>query len=171
MTPTCFLLIIPEVIRHGDKNEMKLHWWAFFLLFQYVKHFCLCEQSLFGQNIHQLDTQGACSMTSYGQIKEFFASTAWLDNLCWETWYYFRANCITDANGVLLWVCGMETFSLLKDLITPDSLQDKTFDELWQTLEEHSNTEPFVIVERFNFHMYRQQPNQTISNFIAQLKK
>ena len=26
----CFLLIIPKVILHDDKNEMKLHWWAFF---------------------------------------------------------------------------------------------------------------------------------------------
>ena len=26
----CFLLIIPEVILHGDKNKMKLYQWAFF---------------------------------------------------------------------------------------------------------------------------------------------
>lgn len=51
--------------------------------------------------------------------------------------YYFEANGITDTNkkkAVLLSVCGIETFSLLKDLITPDSLQDKTFDGLLQAL-------------------------------------
>ena len=66
-----FLLIIPKVIQHADEDEMKLHRYAFFLLFQDRKRFCLCEQSLFGQNIHLLDTQGACSMISYRRIKEF----------------------------------------------------------------------------------------------------
>ena len=44
-----------------------------------------------------------------------------------------------EEKAVLLSVCGTETFSLLKDFITPDSLRDKTLDELSQALEEHCN--------------------------------
>ena len=65
----------------------------------------------------------------------------------------------------------MEAFSLLKDLITPNSLQEKTFDELSQALEEHCDPAPSVIVEHFIFFMPWQQPSQTISVFIAHLKK
>ena len=79
--------------------------------------------------------------------------------LDWSTYaerlsFYFKASSITDTNGkkaVLLSVCGMETFSLLKDLFTPNSLRDKAFDELSQALEEHCNPVPLVIVEHFNF--------------------
>ena len=39
-----------------------------------------------------------------------------------------------EKKAVLLSVCGTETFSLLKDLITADSLRDKTFDELSQSV-------------------------------------
>ena len=55
--------------------------------------------------------------------------------------------------AVLLSVCGTETFSSLKDLITPDSLRDKMFDELSQALEEHSNPAPSIIVKWFNFYV------------------
>ena len=63
----------------------------------------------------------------------------------------------------------MGNFSLLKDLIPPNNLSDKTFDELSQALEEHCNPASSIIVERFDFYMYWQQPNQTISDFIARL--
>ena len=88
--------------------------------------------------------------------------------------YYFEANSITDANrkkAVVLSACGTETFSLLKDHITPYSLRDKTFDKQSQALEEHCNPTSSVIVELFNFYMCWQRLNRTISDFIAHLKK
>ena len=88
--------------------------------------------------------------------------------------YYFEANSITDANrkkAVLLSVYRTETFSFLKDLITPNSLQDKTFNKQSQALEEHCNQAPSICVEGFNFYICPQQPNQTISDFIAHFKK
>ena len=136
----------------------------FFLLFQRRKRFCLCEQSLFGQNIHRLDTRDTCSMASYGRIEEFLSAKGDWITYAERLYYYFEANSITDADrkkAVLLSVCGKETFPLLKDHITPDSLRDKIFDELSEALKEHCNPAPSVIVERFNFYKCRQQPNQT----------
>ena len=168
------------VILDGDENEIKLHRWAFVFffffvfLFQWGKRFCLCEQSFFGQNIHRLDTWDTCRMASYGRIEFFFpAQCDWITYVE-RLSYYFKANSITDANikrAVLLSVCGTETFSILKDHVTPDSIRNKTFDKLLHALEEHCNPAPTVIVERFNFYMYQQQPNQTITDFIAQLEK
>ena len=56
-----------------------------------------------------------------------------------------------EKKAVRLSVCGTETFSLLKDLITPDSLRDKTFDELSRALEERQNPAPSVLVELSTF--------------------
>ena len=75
-------------------------------------------------------------MVSYGRIKEFLQAQGDWITYAERLSYYFEAISITDTNGkkaVLLSACGIETFSLLKDLITPDSLRDKTFDELSQT--------------------------------------
>ena len=55
-----------------------------------------------------------------------------------------------EKKAVLLLVCGTEIFSL-KDLITLDSLGDKTFDELSLALKEHCNPAPSVIVKWFKF--------------------
>ena len=144
---------------------------CFFILFQCGKHFFLYEQSLFRQNIHRLDRWGACSMTSYGQIKEVLLTQGDWITYAERLSCYFETNSITDTNrkkAVLLSVCGMGTFFLLKDLITPDSLQDKMFEELSQALDEHCNPAlSIIIVKWFNFYMCWQQPN----HFICPLKK
>ena len=76
-------------------------------------------------------------MSSYGRIEEFLPAQGDWITYAERLSYYFEANSITDANrkkAVLLSECGTETFSLLKYLITPDSLRDKMFDELSQAL-------------------------------------
>ena len=92
-------------------------------------------------------------MASYGQMKEFLPAKGDWITYAERLSYYFEPNSIKDANrkkAVLLSVCVTETFSLLKDIITPNSLPDKTFNELSQALEENCNLEPSVIVEWFN---------------------
>jgi len=113
-------------------------------------------------------------MTSFGRIDEFSPAGGDWDTYAERLEYYFEANSIQDPRkkkAVLLSVAGADTFSLLKDLITPYSLKDKTYEELSQTLREHCNPTPSVIIERFNFYMSRQKPGQSISDFIAHLKK
>ena len=146
----------------------------FFLIsFQCGKRFCLCERSIFKKNIHRLDTRGASNMASYGRIEEFLpAQCGWITYAEGFS-YYFEANSITDAKrkkAVLLSVCGTETFSLLKDLITPDSLRDKTFDELSQAFEEHlrnTATQRHPLLSNYSTFMYadnnQTKPSQTLS--------
>ena len=138
-----FLLIIPKVILYGDEDEMKLLRGATFFTFYFnAEKAFVCESNLFSDKI------------STGWIYEVHAvwlhmdESKFLPAQCdWITYaerisYYFETNSIIDANrkkAVLLSVCRSETFSLLKDPIAPDSLRDKTFDELSQALEEHCN--------------------------------
>ena len=60
---------------------------------------------------------------------------------------------------------------MLKNIITPRNIKALSFEELSDALSEHCNPAPSVKVERSNFYMYRQEPNQSISDFIARLKK
>ena len=109
-------------------------------------------------------------MTLYGRIEEILPAQGDWSAYAERLSYYFKTYSITNANrkkAVLLSMCGTETLSLLKDLITPNSLRDKMFDELTQALEEPCNPVPSARVERFNFYMRRQQLSQTIQDFIA----
>ena len=162
MTPTnvFFFLIIPEV----TYKAMKMRWnfigeRFFFLLFLCWKH--LCVSSLFSDKISAGWIKEVHAVWLHMDESKVFASTEWFDHLWWD-FYYFETNSIKDANrktSVLHSVCGTEIFSLLKDLITPDSLRDKTLDKPSQAFEEHCNPAPSVIVTGFNFCMYWQQPN------------
>ena len=110
---------------------------CFFLLFQCGKCFCLCEQSLFGQNIHQLDTQGVCSITSNGQIGKYLPAQGNWVTYAERLSYCFEANNITDANrkkgraSLSVW---NRNILLMK---RPHHIQWLIRQNTWWSLEEH----------------------------------
>ena len=112
-------------------------------------------------------------MASYGRIEEFLPAQGDWITYAERLSYYFEAVNNSNANrkkAVLLSMCGTETFSLLKDLITPNSLGKKN---IWRAITDIRGTlQPSSIryCQRFNLYMCRQQPNQTISDFITYLK-
>eukprot|EP00112_Aurelia_sp_Birch-Aquarium-sp1_P025107 Seg8197.2 transcript_id=Seg8197.2/GoldUCD/mRNA.D3Y31 product="hypothetical protein" protein_id=Seg8197.2/GoldUCD/D3Y31 len=87
---------------------------------------------------------------------------------------FFIANDITDApkkRAVFLSGIGPLTYSLLRNLITPDVPSSKAYDELKATLSVHFKPKTFVIAERFRFHKRDQHENESISDHIVELKK
>ena len=112
-------------------------------------------------------------MTSFGRMDKFSVGGDW-DTYAERLEYYFQANSIDNTEkrkAVLLSGCWADTFSMLKNIITPRNIKALSFEELSDALSEHCNPAPSVKVERSNFYMYRQEPNQSISDFIARLKK
>ena len=100
-------------------------------------------------------------MTSFGRIDKFYPARGDSDTYSERLEYYFEAKYIQDPRkkkAVLLSVTGVDAFSLLKDLVTPYNLKDKSYEELSQTLREHCNPTPSITVERFNFYMSHQWP-------------
>ena len=111
---------------------------------------------------------------SIGHIGEFHsASEDWI-SYTERLELYFVANGIKDATkrrAILLSVCGSSTYQLIRDLLSPTKPTEKTFAELVTLVKEHQQPAPSFIVQRYTFNTRVQQPGETISAFIAQLRK
>lgn len=89
---------------------------------------------------------------------------------------YFTANGIaTDAaeqrRAILLSVCGPATYQLIRNLVAPAKPTDKTFAQLVALVKEHQQPTPSFIVQRYHFNTRVQRPGESISEFVAQLRK
>lgn len=88
--------------------------------------------------------------------------------------HFFAANGINDANkqkSVLISAVGAETYSLMRNLVSPDKPGDRSFDELVKLMKDHYNPRPSEIVQRFRFNSRVRQPDESVSEFVAQLRK
>ncbi len=86
---------------------------------------------------------------------------------------YCEANAIADDKkvAVLLSLMGAKTYGLLRSLLTPEKPADKTFQEIVDILNEHLNPKPLVIAEKFRFHKRNQAKGESISEYIAELRR
>ena len=86
---------------------------------------------------------------------------------------FVAANGISDDKKVptLLTVVGATHYTLIRGLVSPELLKDKTFDELIDLLKKHYDPQPIVIAERFHFYQRSQKPDETITNYLASLRK
>ncbi|XP_060782844.1 uncharacterized protein K02A2.6 [Neoarius graeffei] len=96
----------------------------------------------------------------------------------WDTYIerleqYCVANHIENDRkvAVLLSVMGAKTYNLLRSLCAPQKPSAKSFKDIIKLLQDRFNPKPLVIAERFRFHNRNQQRNESISNYIAELRK
>ena len=114
----------------------------------------------------------------HGSISSFNSSQEdWLSYTeCLQQ--YFTANDIKDDEGsaakkraILLSVCGAETFHLIKSLLAPVKPETKSFQEIVELVEKHHNPEPSATVQRYKFHCRCRQPGETVSQYVAGLRR
>ncbi|CAL9701119.1 unnamed protein product [Knipowitschia caucasica] len=86
---------------------------------------------------------------------------------------YCLANGIEDERkvAVLLSLMGAKTYNLLRSLIAPAKPADKTIEEITRTLKNHLNPASLVFAERFRFHKRNQATTETVSEYIAELRR
>ena len=89
---------------------------------------------------------------------------------------YFTANDITDEHAakkraILLSVCGISTFHLIKSLLAPVKPETKSFQDLVNLVEKHHNPEPSATVQRFKFHSRSRQPEENVVQYVAELRR
>ena len=72
---------------------------------------------------------------------------------------FFEANKILERKqvAVFLSMFGSTTYALLLDLLLPAKSQEKLVSELFNTLEQHDEPKPLVIVQRFYFYHRKQK--------------
>ena len=86
---------------------------------------------------------------------------------------FFLANNIDEDHQVstLLSLIGSKTYTLLRDLLTPDKPATKSFQEIVTTLQQHLSPKPLEIAERFRFYKRNQSEGETVLTYMADLKK
>ena len=87
--------------------------------------------------------------------------------------YYFVSAGITSAEqkkATLFTVCGEECFNLITNLARPRDVDDLSYDEVIQLATDHFHKKPSAIVSRFRFYKRDQKPEESLSNYIAELR-
>ena len=109
----------------------------------------------------------------YGHIEPYQTGQDWNEYIE-RLEQYFEANSITDEGkkkSMFLTLIGPQTYSLVRNLVSPALPKDKTFDEMKTSLENHLCPKPLVIAERFKFHRRDQREGELCSKFLAELRR
>ena len=111
---------------------------------------------------------------SYSNIGKFDQA---LEN--WEAYIEqmeqnFVANEVTsDANkkAILLSTCGPSTYSTIRSLAVPDKPIALDYSALLKLTKKHYNPKLSVIMQRYKFNARNQKANESISTYVAKLRK
>ena len=112
-------------------------------------------------------------MSKLGHSQEFRSDTESVAAYLERVQLFFTANDVAENKQVPVFLSsiGAATYALLRDLVSPDKPQDKPLDFLFKILKEHYNTTPLIIAERYHFHTRSQAATESVSEFIAELRR
>nr|XP_061834657.1 uncharacterized protein K02A2.6-like [Nerophis lumbriciformis] len=115
-------------------------------------------------------------MALFGNLTEFDQATDDWQQYAERLDFYFVANKITDEGqqkAIFLSSCGAKVYAVLRDLCQPGKPADTdmTLTEMLQKLTDHFAPKPSLIVERFKFHSKLRQQGQSVSSFVAELRR
>lgn len=82
--------------------------------------------------------------------------------------FFFTANDIVDANkkkAIFLSVSGAETYKLIRDLCSPATTSDQTYEQIKTLVQTHLQPEPNRIAERFKFNSRIRQSYESVAEF------
>ena len=113
------------------------------------------------------------NLIRYGQLHEFDAENETATAYLQRVELYFDANDVVDEKKVpvLLSIIGAKTYGLLRSLVVPKALKEKTFAEIKTLLKNHFEPVPSVIAERYRFRRREQAPGESIASYVAELRQ
>jgi len=108
-----------------------------------------------------------------GSITEFKAESEKIETYLECMQLFFEANGIKEDKQVpvLLTVIGSTMYDLLSNLVAPKKPRDLSIVELAEQLHRHFDPKPLVIAERFHFRKRAQAPDESINNYVAELRQ
>ena len=68
-------------------------------------------------------------------------------------------------------VLGAKAYSLLRTIIAPEKPAEKTYQQLLDAMKSYVDPKPIVIAEHFRFHHRNQNEGETLTQYLAQLRK
>ena len=88
-----------------------------------------------------------------------------------EVWLKANKIADTDKSDVFLALIGPEPFELLVSYLSPEDPTTKTYEELTKILADHYKFQRNEISERIEFKDRKQNPGESVSDFIVDLKR
>ena len=141
-----------------------------FLVYNKWSHECFCDLPQ-SASISTKRLQLATRNAIYGKLSEFHPEAESISAYLERVELFFMANSIADDKKVAVFLSVIEgkTYSLLRDLLAPEKPHDKSL-SVFIKLKEHYEPKPLVITERFYFHRRDQGANESIAEYIAELR-
>ena len=108
-----------------------------------------------------------------GNLEEFDQKSDTMAAYLERAALYMDANEVADEKktATFLTAIGKSTFQVLRNLVAPAKVKDKSFDQICEVLLRHYEPKPLVISERFNFNRRQQGANERISDYVAELRR
>ena len=111
-------------------------------------------------------------MPAFGKLDECNETEDWRHYIE-RVNHFFEANEITDPDkrrSIFLVCVGAKTYKLVRSLAAREDPKDKSYEDLAKLLQDHFIPKPSAIVQRFKFNTRSQQPGDTITMFLAELR-
>jgi hypothetical protein len=111
--------------------------------------------------------------SKYGQIEPFEVDGGNFESYIERFEQFLKANSITAdlKSPMFISHVGVEGYEILKNLCVPLNPSEKTYTDIVAILKGHFAPKRLIIVERFKFYKRDQLPNESIGNYIVELKK
>ena len=83
------------------------------------------------------------------------------------------ANNVADEKKAATFLAslGKSTYQVLRNLVAPAKVKDKTLEEITAVLLQHYEPKPLVISERFHFNRRQQGATETVADYVAELRR
>ena len=86
---------------------------------------------------------------------------------------YMEANDMPETRRVATFLnyVGKTTYAIIRNLIIPDKPAEKSLKDIIAVMEKYFEPKPLVISKRFKFNKRIQLPSETVSEYVAELRK
>nr|XP_033495922.1 uncharacterized protein K02A2.6-like [Epinephelus lanceolatus] len=109
-----------------------------------------------------------------GSVSPFDSKSQTWEEYCEILDHFFVANDIDNdekTRAVLLSGVGAPTYALMRNLLSPDKLGDKSYSDLVRLLTNHFHPKPSEIMQRWKFNTRNRKPEESVSDYVAELRK
>ena len=107
------------------------------------------------------------ALALFGNMSAFNPETEEWTQYATKLRYFFEANRVEDAEikkVIFITVLGPTAFRQLRRLVSPDSVDDKTYKELVDALEAYHSPKPSEIVQRYKFYTRYRLPRESFQH-------
>ena len=118
------------------------------------------------------------SGTKYGRLGKHRPSTEGVEKYQERFQLFCTANGIADGEGqdaqrtaIFLSSVGACTYSLIKNIARPKTVQELSLDEIVSTLKEHFKPKKIIIAGRLCFYKRQQRESENIAAYLAELRR